>query len=517
MTINKFLRFLVFALVLTLVIGCSSDKDNEASGTNDEDGKPTISISMRTQALPYVENHTDINEDKYVKKLEELTNVNLDFRVLPHTDFDEKMTVMLASDNIPDVVMATGIFAPELAGGVEAGAFMPLNDLLEEHGQNLLEVIPQEAWDEVTWDEDGQIYAIPSYLTNNARRGTAIRMDLLEKAGLDVPETTEEFFEVLKAFKELGVEHPFKGRSNFRYADNFLGAFDALPFQWELHEDQVVPKFMIDDRMKQALEFHHRMYEEGLLHQEFLTLDDGHRSVIVSGDAGMWSMNAMQVYEWESELKEHVPDAEVAIIPSPKGPDNKGGHHYYGNTVRTYLIHNDTKADPVDIIKFFDWMVSEEASEFFNYGIEGENYTKDSNGNINYEMEETPEFLQEQEFRTGWLWMVRDETYTEGILELTEEGQELMDVFDNVLSNEGRGSITFVGGIEALNNNPDIMPGPDSPPPFWMTEAAKIIVGDEPIEYYDEIVEKWLELGGQAAIDEATERYKNEDGVIILE
>lgn len=501
-------------LILAILIGCSDD-DEDAQKETDENGVPNISISMRTQALPYVENHTDINEDKYVEKLEELTNVNLDFRVLPHSDFAERMTVMLVSDNIPDVVMATSIFGAELAGGVEAGAFLPLNDLLEEHGQNLLEVIPQEAWDEVTWE--GQIYAIPSYLTNKARRGTAIRMDLLKKAGMDVPETTEEFFEVLKAFKELGVPHPFKGRSNFRYADNFLGAFDALPFQWEYHDGQVLPKFMIDDRMKQALEFHNRMYEEGLLHNEFLTLDDGHRSVIVSGDAGMWSMNAMQVDEWEAELRQHVPDAEVAIIPSPKGPDNRGGHHYYSSVVRSYLIHKDTKADPAEIVKFFDWMVTDEAYEFFNYGIEGENFTRAADGSVEYEMDDSPEFMQEQEFRTGWLWMVRDETYTEGILELTEEGQELIEVFDTVLSNEGRGSINFIGGLEALSNNPDIMPGPDSPPPFWMTEAAKIIVGNEPIEYYDEIVEKWLELGGQAAIDEATERYENEDGIVIIE
>src|SRR5699024_8711494 len=111
----------------------------------------------------------------------------------------------------------------------------------------------------------------------------------------------------------------------------------------------------------------------------------------------------------------------------------------------------------------------------------------------------------------------RDETYTQGILELTEEGQEIIDIFDSVLSQEGRGSIDFIGGLEALNNNPDIMPGPDSPPPFWMTEAAKIIVGDQPIEYYDEIVDKWLELGGQAAIDEATERYNNNEGILMLE
>lgn len=510
---KRYLVFMVlFAMFAVLAVGCS-DKDTDSNGTNNnnsdgDDGVTKFSISMRTQALPYVENHDDMNEDKYVKELEKATNTELDFRILPHVDFAEKMTMMLVSDNVPDVMMATSIHGPELAGGVEAGAFLPLDDLLEEHGPNLLEKIPQEAWDEVT-AEDGQIYAIPSYLSNPARRGTAIRMDLLEETGLDVPETTDEFLDVLRAFKELGIQHPFKGRNNFRYADTFFGAFDALPFQWEYYEDEVIPKFMIGDRMKEAIEFHRTMYEEELLHPEFLTLTD-HRATIVSGEVGMWSMNAEQVHQWGAEIQDAVPEARAAIIPSPIGPDGRGGNHYYGSTVRTYLIHRDTEADPAEIIKFFDWQLTDEAETFFTFGIEGENYTIDDDGNIDYEKKDDSNFEQEQTFRNSWLWMVRDETYTEGILEQTEEGQELLQVFDEVLTEEGRSGIIPTGGLDALNNNPDIQPGSDGPSDFWLTEVAKIIVGDEPIDYYDDIMEQWLNLGGDKAIEEATERYNND-------
>src|SRR5699024_4740514 len=161
------------------------------------------------------------------------------------------------------------------------------------------------------------------------------------------------------------------------------------------------------------------------------------------------------------------------------------------------------------IIKFFNWQVSDEAETFFTYGIEGDTYTLDDDGNINYEIKDDSAFEQEQVFRNSWLWMIRDETYTEGILELTEEGQELLRVFDEVLTEEGRSGLIMTEGLEALNNNPDIQPGSDGPADFWLTEVAKIIIGEEPIDYYDEVMEKWLNLGGDLAIEEATERYHN--------
>src|SRR5699024_9218307 len=124
-----------------------------------------------------------------------------------------------------------------------------------------------------------------------------------------------------------------------------------------------------------------------------------------------------------------------------------------------FLINSETEVDPAEIIKFFNWQVSDEAETFFTYGIEGDTYTLDDDGNINYEIKDDSAFEQEQVFRNSWLWMIRDETYTEGILELTEEGQELLRVFDEVLTEEGRSGLIMTEGLEALNNNPDIQPG----------------------------------------------------------
>ncbi|MFB5662800.1 extracellular solute-binding protein [Alteribacillus sp. HJP-4] len=519
---GKFVFVMMLLFLALIVIGCNGTDSETSEATNDdsneneakEDGNSDFSIAMRTLGTPYVESHPEINEDKYVEELENLTDTDINIRLVPHNEYVERMNLMLASNDVPDVMQAGGgVLGPELAGGVENGAFMPLDDLLEEHGQDLLETIPQEAWDKVTYD--GQIYAIPEYLSNPSRRGTAMRMDLLEETGLEIPETADEFLEVLRAFKEIGVSDPFQGREDFKYSDTFFGAFDAFPYQWELYEDEVVPKFMAGDKIKDALSFYNTMYEEQLIHPEFLTTQQPeYRSNIIAGKVGMWSMNAEEVNAWEQEIQNNVPEAEVEIIPSPKGPDGEGGHYLYGNVTRSFLISNETEADVEKIIQFFNWQVSEEGERFFTYGIEDDTYTMNEDGSVDYEIKEDSNSLNEQHYRNRWLWMIRDSTYTEGILELTEEGQELMSVFDNILDNEGRDSIQFDPPLDATENSPDIRPGSDIPSDVWMTGAAKIILGQEPVDYHDTIVEEWLHQGGQQAIDEATERYNEGEGII---
>lgn len=510
---------IAFLHMVCILIGCTTGLTGHTnrSGQETKSEQVELSIALRTFANPYVEGHPDINDDKYIKKLEELTNTPLDLKLIPHSYYKERMLLMLASDEKPDVMQGVSLTGPELGGGIEEGAFLPLNDLLEQHGQNLLHFIPEVAWEQMTHPEDGQIYAIPEFLSKPSRRGMAIRLDLLEKTGLDIPETTDEYLEVLRAFKALGIENPFQGRENFHYADTFFGAFDALPYQWEYDEnsDQVVPKFVAQDgeKRKKALNFYRTMYEEELIHPDFLTIPQAeYRNNIMSGKAGMWSMNAEELVAWEKIIKNNVPHAEIAIIPAPKEAGGRGGHAYYENVTRSYFISSESKVDPAEIIKFFDWQVTKEGQEFFTYGIEGDTYIKE-NGRINYTLKDEEQFLAEQHFRTSWLWMVRDATYTKEILQLTEEGQHLINIFDDVLAKEGHGSIKFSGGLEVFKENPEIEVSGILAPEFWMKEIAKIITGYEPLHYHDQVVDVWLKQGGQEAINEATRRYHQGDYV----
>lgn len=508
---------LALALAVTAFSGCGKKEEGASGGdqASKTAEKTKFSISLRTLAFNYVEKSPNINEDKWVKKLEEMTNTDLDIVLVPHKEYEQKMIQMFATNDIPDVVQGSGgVNGKEMAGSVPAGVFQPLDDLLKKYGPNLLKKIPKEAWDNVTYK--GKIYAIPEFLSNPSRRATVIRKDLLDKAGLPVPKTVDEYLNVLREFKKMGVPDPYQGRQDFKYADTFFGAYDVFPYlsMFEKVGDQIQPKFMNSENMQKALQTYKTMYDEGLINKEFATINPTqYKNNILAGKAGVWSMNANELLQWEAQLKANVPTAKLEIIPSPTGPDGKGGHYLYGSVTRAYFINAKVK-NPENIIKFFDWMMSDEAEKFFTFGIEGETY-KVENGKISYTSPTDPNGVDEERYRQSFLWLVQDTTYNKGTLSLTEEGKKLINVYDTILAKEGRDGIQFDPRLDALVKNPDIAPNSDTAPPVLLTHMVKMVYGKEPISDWPKAVDEWLSKGGKDVVKEATDKFKNPDGVTI--
>lgn len=509
---------LTAALAAGVAAGCGNDSKEGASsspGASKAPEKTKFSISLRTLAFNYVEKSPDINNDKWVKKLEEMTNSDLNIVLVPHKEYEQKMVQMFATNDIPDVVQgAGGVNGKEMAGSVAAGVFTPLDDLLKQYGPNLLKKIPKDAWDNVTYQ--GKIYAIPEYLSNPSRRATWIRKDLLDQTGLPVPKTVDEYMNVLRAFKKLGVENPYMGRQDFKYADTFFGPYDVYPYlsMFEEVNGQVQPKFMDNENMMKALQTYKTMYDEGLINKEFATINaTNYKNAILAGKAGMWTMNANELLQWEQQLKSTVPGAKLEIIPSPIGPDGKGGSYLYGSVTRAYFVKTGTK-NAADIIKFFDWMLSDEAETFFTFGIKGETY-KEENGKISYTSPTDANGIDEERYRQSFLWLVQDTTYNKGSLSLTEEGKNLIKVYDTILAKEGRDGIQFDPRLDALVKNPDVAPNSDTAPPVLLTHMVKMVYGKEPISDWPKAVDEWLSKGGKDVIKEATEKYKNKVGVTM--
>ncbi|WNR44493.1 extracellular solute-binding protein [Paenibacillus roseipurpureus] len=503
-------------LLAGVMAACSNSKSAEqptssAAASTKPAEKTKFSISLRTLAFGHVEKSPDINQDKWVKKLEELTNSDMNIVLVPHKEYEQKMIQMFATNDIPDVVQANGgVNGKELAGSVKAGVFMPLDDLLKKYGQNLLKKVPKEAWDKVTYQ--GKIFAIPEYLSNPSRRAIFVRKDLLDKTGLGVPKTVDEYMNVLRKFKEMGVENPYMGRENFKYADSFFGAYDVFPYlsMFEKQGDQVLPKFYDTENMMKALQTYKTMFDEGLINKEFATINATvFKNTILAGKAGMWSMNANEMLQWETQLKTTVPTGDIEIIPAPTGPDGKGGHYLYGAAPRAYFINKNVK-NAAQIVQFFDWMMSPEAEKFFTFGIAGDTYTE-TNGKIDYKAPTDTAGVDEERYRQSFLWLVQDTTYNKGTLGLTEEGKKLMNIFDTTLKNEGRDGIEFEPRLDSLAKNPDISPISDQAPPVLLSHMVKMVYGKEPISDWPKVLEEWKSKGGNDVIKEANDKFNSKD------
>jgi len=514
------------SLSLTAVIaagsiaGCSGGSNpGTPAPTADNASKakaPTkFSISYPTTASSGYHTKFDLNKDKWTLKLEELTNTDLDVKVIE----DAKMGVMFAGGNIPDVVGSLGTpTSKSMSGSVEAGVFMPLDDLLKQHAPNMMKQVPKTAWDTVTYK--GKIYGIPEFLSNPNRRATFMRTDLLEKTGLPAPKTVDDFLNVLRAFKKQGVEIPYQMRENFKYADVIFGSFDVLPYkdQFELVNGQVVPKFFDVENMQKALQTYKTMLDEGLIQKDFASISTvDYQKNIQAGKPGVWSANATGLSGYRSNLAQAVPTGKIDIVSSPKGPEGKGGYFFYPATVRMFYINSKVdQQTAIGIIKFFDWMLTPEAERFFTFGIEGDTY-KIENGKVQYTIPTEKEALDEEGWRSGTLWAIRDAIYNKPRMELDPAGPDILKAFDTVLKTEGLPGIGFYPDLEAFAKYPDLTPTGDTGPKLIIDHMIKMIYGREPISDWPKVIEEYKQKGGNEIIKEATERYNKKDGAINFE
>jgi putative aldouronate transport system substrate-binding protein len=499
--------------------GQTSQKPAQTEGTGQAEAEEPLkfSMSITTSGNAHVEQSPDINKDKWVLELEKRTNTDIELTTIPLKDFDSKMSIMFASSSIPDVVQNVGGATDKsMAGSVQAGVFMPLDDLLKEHAPNIMKNVTQAAWDEVSYD--GKIYGIPNWLSNPSRRATFIRKDLLDKTGLPLPKTPEEFLDVIRAFKKLGVENPYQLRMDFKYADLFFGPYDALGYQFMQQGDEIVPKFFDVENMTSALTMYKTMYDEGLIPKDFATLNvSTYGESINGGKAGMWTSNAAGLLDFRTKIKAVDPNAQVEIIPSPVGPDGLSGYGLYSSVITSlYINKNVPEEKAIRIIKMLDWMLTNEAKMFFTFGIEGENYTID-NGKVNYKAPTNSEQEAEQGFR-GMLGFISDATINRMRMELLEGGQDVLDALDQTLAKEGVGGIIFIPDLETFQKYPDLASKrPDQAPKIIVDHMVKMIYGNEDIADWPKVIEEYRKKGGNEIIKEATERFNNQDGVVSQE
>ncbi len=147
------------------------------------------------------------NGNKYTEWLEAQTGINLDIDVVPAADSVTKLNLTLASGELPDVLAGFSIDPGVQAQQGAEGQFLALNDLIEEYGfwskKALYEERPHLL--PLITAPDGNIYGLPD-INECFHCFLAQKMWIyqpwLDAVGMEVPTTTEEFYQVLKAFKE---------------------------------------------------------------------------------------------------------------------------------------------------------------------------------------------------------------------------------------------------------------------------------------------------------------------------
>ena len=177
----------VTALALTTLAACGSEDDG--SSTDGDGGAESADIRVWL-------NGTDTPQEArdWLKTTFEEDNPGSTLTI-EQQEWDglvEKLTTALSSESeTPDVVEIGNTQAPTFTS---AGAFAPLTDELDDlGGDDLLPGFVEGA------TVDGETYAVPYYAGS---KYIFYRKDLFEKAGLEVPTTTEEFVDAAITLKQ---------------------------------------------------------------------------------------------------------------------------------------------------------------------------------------------------------------------------------------------------------------------------------------------------------------------------
>ena len=214
---------LTAAMLVGTIAGCGKSS-NGGSTTTDagsasgeataEAGEWTWPLSEKKElsiwivwSNDYVENP---NELKAIQKMEELTNVHVNWQVVDAASAQEQFGLMLASGEYPDIIRDCGTYYPGgTEKGVQDGVLADLTDVAEKYMPNytaLRKSNPQLEKDTLT--DEGKMVGtrtITSYFGDvkgeRVWAGMALRGDWLNDLGLEVPRTIDQWETVLTAFK----------------------------------------------------------------------------------------------------------------------------------------------------------------------------------------------------------------------------------------------------------------------------------------------------------------------------
>lgn len=320
------------------------------------------------------------DQQKVLDKISEVTkdelNITLDVTYVPWADYLDKVKMMAAAGDEFDIFLNFGSDANSLYNKKMA---MPLTDLLNEYGQDILADIPEEEWYPFTVNDE--ITAIPAmYLKDGIYETGLLRKDLREKYNLPEVTDKESLETYLATIKEneptmvpIGGFMGLRGGIQ-RYAGPMTEYIkrDLGVAEWARDEDGKIKVYNTFEKGKsryQLTQTIREYYENGWFEKDVLNQDDP-TSLFVSGKAAYIEMDLFNFNTIETRLKAAIPEAEMEWVFFK--PEDKVLWEQSNNLAQI----STTSKNPERAMMFMNWLHEDQANyDLYMYGIEGEHYT----------------------------------------------------------------------------------------------------------------------------------------------
>ncbi|MDO5349510.1 MAG: extracellular solute-binding protein [Lachnospiraceae bacterium] len=523
----------IAACSISVITGCgngsketaaSSGTETPAMQTNEKENRPKISIML---PLYYSEAPKAGNELE--QKIMDFTGVEVEFIFTPSSTYNEKVNLMITSNDVPNVI---GILDPKASvyvNAAQAGMFWGLNEYMDrtEYLKN--------HYDEQTLKNasiNGELYGLPRGRPLT-RDGIIYRKDWAEKLGLEIeqPMTVDKIYEMIKAFATqdpdgngvddtygvlVGVNESGMIRGDMtQMLDIAFGGGNG----WLEQGGQLIPTFMTEAH-KKTLNFMKRLYDEGLMNTDFATVQSSQFYELLDREkAGIYFETltdaherldtvVAQVQSRDPELAElEAADAKMEIFDTIYQIQDENGElractqSGFNGVFAIAKTSNKTEEDLLTVLNFFDKMDSPEGQAIIEWGIEGRHFeyvdgvatqTKDSQ-------------LFSSEVQPYWQLFCTNRVVDRSAIQgnvapmYTKVYAEMESLMPYAVYNP---IVPLISDTYSINGS--------SLDKIIYDATTKYIMGLIDEDGWDEAVEQWRRSGGDQVIEEYTAQYFEE-------
>lgn len=286
----------------------SGAASSAAAGSLYENAQKPASMVWWVHDGMKLENGTDQWTQEFIKK----TGIDLELDIIDNNEYYTKLELAYASNTVPDTFDLNG----ETLGSYAAqGAIADLTDLVYESG--LYEKMDPALWEALMLN--GRIYGIPRETPSACV--SYVRKDWLDRLGMSIPTTYDEFITMLTRFRdeipECTVPYTAPGLKSAQSLPEF---YQGAMADYTKIGDKWVDG-MMEPNMLTALKNMQQAYADKLIDTEVVTNTTGScRDQWYAGTVGVfdyWGGNWGQTLT--VRLQQNVPEAEVVAIPPIQG------------------------------------------------------------------------------------------------------------------------------------------------------------------------------------------------------
>ncbi|MBE7030420.1 MAG: extracellular solute-binding protein [Ruminococcaceae bacterium] len=334
----------------------------------------------------------NLGDTPFGKMVIDETGVNVKWIHPPQGQESTQFNIILSSGEMPDVISYNwSTYANGgAAGAIKDKLIIPVNTIIEKGGApGLKKLMETDKRLQSFITDEGWIPGFPSVGAQSqvVYNGPMVRKDLLDKAGLAVPETIAEMETALYAFKEQGIKIPLEVElGKHMVAGNaIVGGFGVGASYYV--DNGKVKYGPAEPQFKDFLATMNRWYNDGLYDNEFSTLQGSNRftAELLGGNIGMaFGANGGQWGKWLPALAETRPDIDFVSMPFPtteKGTKPEFGH--MESMVGGSMTAISTHCQNIELAaKLLDYGYTEKGNLQYTFGVENRDWAYGIDGNI---------------------------------------------------------------------------------------------------------------------------------------